>query len=394
MTNPKVSIIIPHIAGPNRDWKLGRLLESIPKNTGYDNYEIIVQIDNPIPDNIGAPKMVKKLTDMSTGELVMFLGNDCIMEKDCLKLAVERMQKEFPEMDGLIGLSDGYWKGEFCTHWLASKKLLPMLGGEFFHTGYNHAGCDNELTERCRMISKYVWAEEAKIFHDHPVVTGYKNNDVDDIYLYAYREDRVAHDKALLEERSKLFGFNIYGPFGAPRIRPQTPDFLTIEPRLPSLPRDLIVLNAGIGSMASSLACQLPFMRFKKITHLEIYQPYINEAKKIIWDGPVDFIKGDLAIFNKFEDYDIVFMFDILEHLAKEDALIVIDRIKKAGAKILLWGPLEKEATKHRDGTDDIPSQEHQSIWTEQEFIDLGFKTEVLHGFHDKDTSAIWATYY
>ena len=121
INKPKVSIVIPTLGRPE---KLHRLLTKIKENAGYDNYEVIVGVDDFPPNNLGVPKMVKKLVEQSTGELVMYLGNDCIPEKDFLQLAVFRMIKEFPEMDGLVGLNDLYWKGEFCTHFLASKKLL------------------------------------------------------------------------------------------------------------------------------------------------------------------------------------------------------------------------------------------------------------------------------
>lgn len=213
LNKPKVSICIPTLGRPE---KLHRLIEAIKENAGYDNYEIIVQADEPIPNNIGAPKTLKKAVERSTGELVMFLGNDCIPQKDFLKLALIKMAHEFDDLDGLVGLNDGYWKvGEIYTHWLASKKLLPMLDGEFFHTGYRHCGCDNELMERCRKVGKAVWAKDAKIFHDHPVQTGFKEP-IDDIYNYAYKKENMEHDRDLLHKRAELLGFELHENFTRP----------------------------------------------------------------------------------------------------------------------------------------------------------------------------------
>lgn len=214
-----VSIVIPTLGRPE---KLHRLLWKIKENAGYDNYEVLVGVDEFPPNNIGVPKMVKRLVEQAKGDLIMYLGNDCIPEKDFLQLAVFRMRKAFPNMDGLVGLNDGFWKaGEFATHWLASKKLLPYLGGEFFHTGYFHCGCDNELTEMCRKANKYVWAEEAKIDHDHPVKTGFKTKDMDAVYALAYQKDRMEHDRDLLHERAKLLKFELRENFTEPTQIPK-----------------------------------------------------------------------------------------------------------------------------------------------------------------------------
>jgi len=59
---------------------------------------------------------------------------------------------------------------------------------------------------------------------------------------------------------------------------------------------------------------------------------------------------------------------------------------------LLVFGPLEKE---FRPNIYRVEAQDHLSLWTEQDFIDLGFKTEVLTDFHlgegGKRFDAIWA---
>jgi glycosyltransferase involved in cell wall biosynthesis len=202
---PKVSVCVPTLGRPE---KLHRLLEKIKLNAGYENYEIIVKADEPVPNNIGAPKMLKKCVDESTGELVMFLGNDTVPEPNFMLEAVWEMARRFPDFDGMVGLNDGYWHdGDVATHWLASKKLLPALDGEFFHTGYNHAGCDNELLGRVEKLGKYSWAEKAKLYHDHPVNTGWAN--ADESYRSLYSGEKYAHDLALLKSRGELLGFAV-----------------------------------------------------------------------------------------------------------------------------------------------------------------------------------------
>ena len=216
-TSPKVSIIVPTLG---REKKLEQLLESIKENAGYKNYEIIVKQDQFPPDNIGVPKLLKQGVEESTGDLVMYLGNDCLMKKDCVKNAVKAMQDNFPKMDGLIGLNDGYWFGEVFTHWMAGKRLLPLIGGEFFHTGYFHTGCDSELTQMARKLNKAFWAEEARIYHDHPVQPNFKDP-IDEVYKLAYDPQRREHDNQLYHERAKLLGFEFVDNFRDPTVIPK-----------------------------------------------------------------------------------------------------------------------------------------------------------------------------
>ena len=204
LIKPKVSICIPTLGRPE---KLQRLLESIKANAGYDNYEIIVKADDFPPNNVGAPTMLKRCVDESTGDLILFLGNDCVMEPNCLKEAVWEMARRFPDMDGMVGLNDHYWRKEHVApHFLISKKLLPFLDGEIFHTGYKHTGCDNELRARVEKIGKYSWAEKATIFHDHPMRAGSKT-DMDALYEQAYSGPRHDADDKLYAERAIKYGF-------------------------------------------------------------------------------------------------------------------------------------------------------------------------------------------
>jgi len=219
---PFVSIIIPTIG---RKKKLKRLLDSIRDNAGYQNYEVIVAHDGEDwhglgfygdalifrnEKRLGVPETLKRAVQQTKGELIMFLGNDCVAKADFLKNAVEKM-KTFPLRDGLVGLNDGYWKGEMATHWLASKKLLRLLEGEFFHTGYHHVGCDNELTQRCKKMGKYVWAENAEVYHDHPIQNGiggkgFKGKE-DRVYKLGRKHEK--EDRALLKKRSEELGFDL-----------------------------------------------------------------------------------------------------------------------------------------------------------------------------------------
>lgn len=204
MSNTKISIIIPVVRPKN----IPLLAATIKKNAGISNYEVIFQEDT---DGIGAPKMVAKMTHECNGDLVMFLGDDTLPQKNFLKNALKAM-KQFSNMDGMVGLNDPNRKpNEAPTHWMASKKLLPALDGVFFHTGYIHQYCDNELAARCMMMNKYIFAEDSVIKHNHPGFKGEDNfttntlKNGDKFYQKAYSKKSHDHDKRLFDERMKKF---------------------------------------------------------------------------------------------------------------------------------------------------------------------------------------------
>ena len=188
-----ISIIIPII----RPKKAERCIASIKKYGGLPEtqYEIVTDLDE---ERIGCPKMVKKLVSQTQHDLVMFLGDDTIMEQDCLKNALETMQS-FPDEWGLVGLNDHHHDGlEVATHWMAHKRLLPYLDDEFFHTGYKHTRCDVELTERCMELGRYIFCPIASVTHNHP---NFNTAQSDADYMESYSNSVVEHDHKLHRQR-------------------------------------------------------------------------------------------------------------------------------------------------------------------------------------------------
>jgi len=165
--------------------------------------------------------------------------------------------------------------------------------------------------------------------------------------------------------------------------------FLDIRNRLPRKGiNKLKVLNVGVGSGDSGIANQMPYLPFKRLDHIDIYEPYLKSASVITWAAKkVRFIEADIRNFDT-SIYDYVFMFDILEHLPKEDSLKVIKNIK---CHQIIFIPLENE---FRENTFGVKSQDHLSFWTESDFLERGYKTELLPTFHREDKyifDALWA---
>lgn len=206
---PRVTICVPTLG---REGKLKRLLDLIPKTAEYPNYDVLVEQDS-FENNVGVPKLLRKMVEASKGEFIAFLGNDCVPHPGWLRLAMEMMRAKFPDTGGLVGLNDLYWHGEFSPHWVASKKLLPMLDGEFFHTGYHHVGCDNELSERCRKAGKYAWCEQAVVYHDHPMQPGAK---IEHDRVYDLARVYEKEDRELFKSRAEKFDFPYHAFYTKP----------------------------------------------------------------------------------------------------------------------------------------------------------------------------------
>ena len=189
----KVSIILPTI----RRQKAARCVDAAIRYKGDTTIEIVQEFDT---ERVGVPKMVKRLVEKSSHNLVMFLGDDTIPKKGYMDEALKAMAT-LPDGWGLVGLNDEFNDGElFATHWLADKRLLPLLDGEFFHCGYWHCCCDRELTIRSKVLGRYAYARDAVVAHDHPTKTGHP---LTGDYGRVYSEKWWTHDKDLLGERSR-----------------------------------------------------------------------------------------------------------------------------------------------------------------------------------------------
>jgi hypothetical protein len=150
----------------------------------------------------------------------------------------------------------------------------------------------------------------------------------------------------------------------------------------------LTVLNVSVGEGNSALMLQMPYIVFGRLDHIDIHQPYLDSAMARTWAAKqVNFILADVRHFDT-SIYDLVLLFDVLEHLPKEDSLNVLAKIKCAQ---VIFIPLEKE---FRENTFGAESQDHLSLWTEEDFKSRGYKTEVLEDFHPGPNGrfpALWA---
>lgn len=199
MTPGLVSLCIPTLG---RATSLARCLNAIDANTDWP-FEVIVEHDEFGPGRRGCPKTLALAVERAQGEFIAFIGNDCSPRPGWLRAAMRCMHDNFPDWTGLVGTNDLGWKDGRCLHFVINRALIPMIGGEIFHTGYNHVACDDELQARAAQIGKYVWCQEAVVAHNHFTCGA----EFDEVYQAAWKAESVERDRALLRERAQQFGF-------------------------------------------------------------------------------------------------------------------------------------------------------------------------------------------
>ncbi len=183
---PKVTIVIPTL---NRPEKLARLQKLIVENANYPAYDMLVMQDDPANPR-GVVAMVNEGVEKASGEVVMFLSDDCEPGENFLIQAVlVQLGQRYPKQS-LTALNDGLWDGKLATHWLAHKSARQWLPEKsFFHPAFKHHGCDDFMTACFKSEGDYAYAPLARIKHNH---------EPDDCSALAYKND--AEDKTTLAE--------------------------------------------------------------------------------------------------------------------------------------------------------------------------------------------------
>lgn len=191
-----ISIIIPVI----RPEKAKQCIDAIGNR---EDIEIITKEDTK---RIGVAKMVKRLVEKSSGDMIMFLGDDTVPQEGFIEEALKAMAM-LPDGWGMVGLNDGRPIRHEATHFLIDKRMLPLIDNEIFHTGYLHCFCDSELALRARLLGRYAFAERALIKHNHPLID--KEIEQDDDYKRVYSKEYWKHDKDLFEQRKQMILENL-----------------------------------------------------------------------------------------------------------------------------------------------------------------------------------------
>ena len=186
MLSKKISVIVPVL----RLEAAERCFDSVRKH--LPGAEIVTDIDH---DRIGCPAMVNRLTQKTTRDWVLFLGDDCELEPGFEQALEETLSTVEDDWFGVVSVCVP--PNNFKGHWMAHKKMLDLLpDGKFFCEDYEHCFCDDELVDISNELDKRIIAEDAKI--KHPPLT--MN---DEFYPELYASDKFNRDRVTYYKRKR-----------------------------------------------------------------------------------------------------------------------------------------------------------------------------------------------
>lgn len=187
-----ISIILPF----TREEGAARCVHAISKNSGDVVYEVIAEEDE---NRIGCNPMVNRLVDKSNFDIVCFVHDDSIPQKDFLFNALQTMT-EFVDGYGCVGFNDLVHNQDGpCTHWMIHKRMLKYFSdGVFYSEDYIHTKVDLELKEVCKAVGRYRWNKDAKIKHITPFHFAIG---LDELSKACYSPETLKHDNETYKRR-------------------------------------------------------------------------------------------------------------------------------------------------------------------------------------------------
>lgn len=127
--------------------------------------------------------------------------------------------------------------------------------------------------------------------------------------------------------------------------------------------------------------------KVKRIVGLEVWSKYIRKYKlHTLYDKVV---QADARRFNDWQRFDVIILGDVLEHMMRDDALALIEKLRQAGPRVYLTIPITPDP---QDGSVyGNPYETHLDQWTHEELEAQGWK--LLHRGLNPNKKVMIGTY-
>jgi len=111
--------------------------------------------------------MNRALRHMEITDAILYASDDLEFAPDCISKAVQMLQENFPDGDGLIGLNQQNRRyGSKSAFGLVGKKFINRFPDcQMFCPKYVHYGSDTELGNYARSLGRFRFCEEAMLLH-------------------------------------------------------------------------------------------------------------------------------------------------------------------------------------------------------------------------------------
>lgn len=201
-----ISVLFPSTGRPDR---AQACLERLRETTPHHDVEVVAAVDADTetcerigpyvqtliysPTLRGCSAAWNDCLREAQGDPVVFAADDLKWGDGWLDAALAKLS-EFPDGWGMVGFNDGHWGEELSTHYLMSRRfIVEVLGGVVAWPEYKHSFNDLETTERARAAGRYVWCEDAMVYHEHWLFGDREKDPTDLRRLPEHPEDERAY---------------------------------------------------------------------------------------------------------------------------------------------------------------------------------------------------------
>jgi SAM-dependent methyltransferase len=162
----------------------------------------------------------------------------------------------------------------------------------------------------------------------------------------------------------------------AERSLPWVFAYASIYRQTPETVHALLDVGCGRGNVTQSLIKFGLKLREAYLVGVDIWLPYLAEAKKVYHDV----VQCDVRKLPfRSSSFDVVIATDVIEHVEKTEGYALVEAVENlAVGQVFLYTPVGYMAKKNLE--DKNPWQAHKSGWRADEFRKRGYKVRGLDG--------------